>query len=96
VNHWEQERVATIIFPITDILIGGRQLKILPLNRPSAACSALIARSTTDTNVLLLAMMLVSAYIKHIEVSFWDYARFGIPITILTTAAGVIVLLVLR
>ena len=27
---------------------------------------------------------------------FWDYARFGIPITILTTAAGVAVLLVLR
>jgi Na+/H+ antiporter NhaD/arsenite permease-like protein len=33
---------------------------------------------------------------EHIEVSFWDYARFGIPITILTTAAGVAVLLVLR
>jgi Na+/H+ antiporter NhaD/arsenite permease-like protein len=31
-----------------------------------------------------------------IQVGFWDYARFGIPITILTTAAGVVVLLVLR
>jgi Na+/H+ antiporter NhaD/arsenite permease-like protein len=46
--------------------------------------------------MLLLAMMLVSAYIEHIEVSFWDYARFGFPITILTTAAGVMILLVLR
>ena len=33
---------------------------------------------------------------EHLEVGFWDYARFGIPITILTTAAGVIVLLLLR
>ena len=30
------------------------------------------------------------------EVGFWDYARFGIPITILTTVAGVAVLLLLR
>jgi Na+/H+ antiporter NhaD/arsenite permease-like protein len=27
------------------------------------------------------------------EVSFWDYARFGIPITLLTTAVGMIILL---
>jgi len=41
-------------------------------------------------------MIVVESAREHIEVSFWDYARFGIPITILTTAAGVIVLLVLR
>jgi len=37
VNHWQQELVATIIFVITYVLISGRQLKILPLNRPAAA-----------------------------------------------------------
>ena len=31
------ELVATVIFAITYILISGRQLKILPLNRPAAA-----------------------------------------------------------
>ena len=36
-NHWEQELVATVIFAITYVLISGRQLKILPLNRPAAA-----------------------------------------------------------
>ena len=50
-----------MIFAITYVLISGRQLKILPLNRPAAALlgavlmvatgvshlSALIARSTT-------------------------------------------------
>ena len=29
----------------------------------------------------------------HIEVGFWDYAKFGIPITLLTTLAGMIWLL---
>ncbi|HMF46600.1 MAG TPA: hypothetical protein VKE29_07990 [Candidatus Udaeobacter sp.] len=36
-NHWQKEVVATVIFGITYVLISGRQLKILPLNRPAAA-----------------------------------------------------------
>jgi Na+/H+ antiporter NhaD/arsenite permease-like protein len=77
VNHWEQELVATIIFAITYILISGRQLKILPLNRPAAALLGAVLMVSTgvmtperayravnyDTIVLLLAMMLVSAYL---------------------------------
>jgi Na+/H+ antiporter NhaD/arsenite permease-like protein len=31
----------------------------------------------------------------HAEVGFWDYARYGIPVTILTTLAGILVLLAL-
>lgn len=30
---------------------------------------------------------------KHLEVGFWDYARFGIPITLATTAIGLVILL---
>lgn len=41
-------------------------------------------------------MIVVESKCEHIEVSFWDYTRFGIPITILTTVAGVIVLPALR
>jgi Na+/H+ antiporter NhaD/arsenite permease-like protein len=77
VNHWEQQLVATIIFAITYILISGRQLKILPLNRPAAALLGAVLMVATgvitpervyrsvnyDTIVLLLAMMLVSAYL---------------------------------
>ena len=61
VNQWQHELVASVIFAITYILISGRQLKILPLNRPAAALlgavlmvatgvvtlNALIGRSTT-------------------------------------------------
>jgi Na+/H+ antiporter NhaD/arsenite permease-like protein len=77
VNHWQQELVATVIFAITYILISGRQLKILPLNRPAAALLGAVLMVSTgvmtperayhavnyDTIVLLLAMMLVSAYL---------------------------------
>jgi hypothetical protein len=37
VNHWQRELVASAIFVITYVLISGRQLKILLLNRPAAA-----------------------------------------------------------
>jgi Na+/H+ antiporter NhaD/arsenite permease-like protein len=77
VNHWQREVVATVIFAITYVLISGRQLKILPLNRPAAALLGAVLMVCTgamtperayravnyDTLVLLLGMMLISAYL---------------------------------
>jgi Na+/H+ antiporter NhaD/arsenite permease-like protein len=77
VNHWERELVAMVIFAITYVLISGRQLKILPLNRSAAALLGAVLMVVTgvmtpeqayravnyDTIVLLLAMMLISAYL---------------------------------
>jgi Na+/H+ antiporter NhaD/arsenite permease-like protein len=77
VNYWQQELVASVIFAITYVLISGRQLKILPLNRPAAALLGAVLMVATgivtperayravnyDTIVLLLAMMLLSAYL---------------------------------
>lgn len=78
--------VATVIFGITYVLISGRQLKILPLNRPAAALLGAVLMVSTgvmtperaysavnyDTIVLLLAMMLVSAYLYLAH--FFDWA----------------------
>jgi Na+/H+ antiporter NhaD/arsenite permease-like protein len=77
VSHWQKEVVATVIFAITYVLISGRQLKILPLNRPAAAllgavlmvCTGIMTPERAyravnyDTLVLLLGMMLISAYL---------------------------------
>src|SRR5438067_3784729 len=76
-NHFEKELGATVIFAITYVLISGRQLKILPLNRPAAALLGAVLMVSTgvmtperayravnyDTIVLLLAMMLIAAYL---------------------------------
>ena len=76
-NHWQQEVVACLIFGITYLLISGRQLKILPLDRPAAAILGAVLMVSTgvmtperayravnyNTLVLLLAMMLISAYL---------------------------------
>jgi Na+/H+ antiporter NhaD/arsenite permease-like protein len=76
VNHWQRELVASAIFVITYVLISGRQLKILPLNRRAAALLGAVLMIATgvmtperayrainyDTLVLLLGMMPISAY----------------------------------
>jgi Na+/H+ antiporter NhaD/arsenite permease-like protein len=77
VNNFEKEVAAIVIFAITYVLISGRQVRILPLNRPAAALLGAVLMVSTgvmtperayravnyDTLVLLMAMMLVSAYL---------------------------------
>lgn len=82
----QREIVALAIFSVTYLLISGRQLKILPLNRPAAAllgtvlmvaCGILTPEQAYravdyDTLVLLLGMMLLSAYLSL--AGFFDWA----------------------
>jgi Na+/H+ antiporter NhaD/arsenite permease-like protein len=82
----EKEIVAIAIFAFTYLLISGRRLKVLPLNRPAAAllgavlmvaCGVMtperVYRSVDyDTLVLLLGMMLISAYL--FLAGFFDWA----------------------
>src|SRR5256885_6414345 len=76
-NGTQKEVVAIVIFALTYVLISGRRLKILPLNRPAAALLGAVLMVATgvitpeqayravdyDTLVLLLGMMLISAYL---------------------------------
>jgi len=82
----EKEIISIAIFGFTYLLISGRRLKVLPLNRPAAAllgavlmvaCGVMtperVYRSVDyDTLVLLLGMMLISAYL--FLAGFFDWA----------------------
>src|SRR6266567_7604685 len=73
-----KEVVAIAIFALTYLLISGRRLKVLPLNRPAAAllgtvlmvgCGVMTPQQAYravdyDTLVLLLGMSLISAYLS--------------------------------
>jgi Na+/H+ antiporter NhaD/arsenite permease-like protein len=81
-----REIVAIAIFAFTYVLISGRRLKVLPLNRPAAAllgavlmvgCGVMTPRQAYqsvdyDTLVLLLGMMIISAYL--FLAGFFDWA----------------------
>lgn len=82
----QKEFAAIAIFCLTYLLISGRRLKVLPLNRPAAAllgsvlmvaCGVMtpqqVYRSVDyDTLVLLLGMMLISSYLYL--AGFFDWA----------------------
>lgn len=86
----QKEVLAIAIFCITYLLISGRSLKILPLNRPAAAllgtvlmvaCGVVTPQQAYgsvdyDTLVLLLGMMLISAYL--FLAGFFDWAAHWI------------------
>jgi len=81
-----REVLAVVVFCITYVLIGGRRFKILPLHRPAAALlgSVLMVGTSVmtpeeayravdhNTLVLLLGMMLISAYLGI--AGFFDWA----------------------
>lgn len=83
-NH--QELLAVVIFCLTYLLISGRQVRILPLNRPAAALLGTVMMVAFgvltpqeayravdyDTLVLLLGMMIISAYL--FLAGFFDWA----------------------
>ncbi len=81
-----KEIFAVAVFCFTYLLISGRQLKLLPLNRPAAALLGTVLMVASgvltpaqayravdyDTLVLLLGMMLISAYLSL--AGFFDWA----------------------
>ncbi|HOX01877.1 MAG TPA: anion transporter [Candidatus Paceibacterota bacterium] len=87
---WEKEILAVLIFSLTYLLISGRRLKILPLNRPAAALLGTVlmvaggiltpeqAYRAVDYNtlVLLLGMMVISAYLCL--AGFFEWAAVAI------------------
>jgi Na+/H+ antiporter NhaD/arsenite permease-like protein len=80
------------------VLVAGKW--IARFTDPELMWKVLALATTFAGNLTIVGsvanMIVVESVREHLEVGFWDYARFGIPITILTTIAGVIVLLVLR
>jgi Na+/H+ antiporter NhaD/arsenite permease-like protein len=80
------------------VLVAGNW--IARFTEPALMWKVLALATTFAGNLTIIGsvanMIVVESARDHIQVGFWDYARFGIPITILTTAAGVLVLLVLR
>jgi Na+/H+ antiporter NhaD/arsenite permease-like protein len=80
------------------VLVAG---KWIPHFADPALMWKVLALATTFAGNLTIIgsvanMIVVESAREHLEIGFWDYARFGIPITILTTVAGTCALLMLH
>jgi Na+/H+ antiporter NhaD/arsenite permease-like protein len=79
------------------VLVAGKW--IANFAEPEPMWKVMALATTFAGNLTLLGsvanLIVVESARGHCEVGFWDYARFGIPITILTTLAGMAILLAL-
>lgn len=103
---FQKEIVAILIFAFTYLLISGRRLKVLPLNRPAAALLGAVlmvafgvmtpkqvyAAVDYDTLVLLLGMMLFTTYL--FLAGFFDWAA-GFVLRVAKTPQRLLLYLIL-
>ncbi|HUL54054.1 MAG TPA: anion transporter [Opitutaceae bacterium] len=78
------------------VLIAGKWIH--GFAQPELMWKVLALATTFAGNLTILGsvanIIVVESARGRIEVGFWDYARLGIPVTVLTTAAGILILLV--
>ncbi len=94
---WFSAAGSNIFSNVPFVLVAGKWIE--RFNDPELMWKVLALSTTFAGNLTIIGsvanMIVIESAREHLQVSFWDYARLGIPITILTTAAGVILLLVL-
>ncbi len=95
---WFSVAGSNVFSNVPFVLVAGNWIE--RFIEPALMWKVLALATTFAGNLTIVGsvenMIVVESARDHIQVSFWDYARFGVPITILTTVAGVAVLLGLR
>ena len=93
---WFSAAGSNVFSNVPFVLVAGKW--IARFNDPELMWKVLALSTTFAGNLTIVGsvanMIVIESAREHLEVSFWDYARLGIPITILTIASGVILLLV--
>lgn len=95
---WFSVAGSNVFSNVPFVLVAGNW--IVRFTEPDLMWRVLALATTFAGNLTIIGsvanMIVVESARDHIQVGFWDYARFGVPITIVTTGAGVILLLLFR
>jgi len=79
------------------VLVAGKWISNFA--QPELMWKVMALATTFAGNLTILGsvanIIVVESARQHVEIGFWDYARYGIPVTILTTVAGMIILILL-
>jgi Na+/H+ antiporter NhaD/arsenite permease-like protein len=92
---WFAVAGSNIFSNVPFVLVAGKW--VASFTRPELMWKVLALTTTFAGNLTLLGsvanIIVVESARGHMEIGFWDYARYGIPITIATTLVGVAILL---
>lgn len=93
---WVSVAGSNVFSNVPFVLVAGKWIGGLAV--PELMWKVLALATTFAGNLTILGsvanIIVVESARGQIDVGFWDYARYGIPITVLTTLAGVAMLLV--
>ena len=94
---WFSVAGSNVFSNVPFVLVAGKWIPSFA--EPDLMWKILALSTTFAGNLTILGsvanIIVVESARGHVEVGFWDYARYGIPITILTTVSGVAILLLL-
>ncbi|MCX8108995.1 MAG: SLC13 family permease, partial [Verrucomicrobiae bacterium] len=94
---WFSAAGSNIFSNVPFVLVAGKWIPNFV--NPTLMWKVLALATTFAGNLTILGsvanIIVVESARGHCEVGFWDYAKFGIPITLLTSVAGMIVLLLI-
>jgi Na+/H+ antiporter NhaD/arsenite permease-like protein len=92
---WFSVLGSNIFSNVPFVLIAGKWIG--SFIQPALMWKVLALATTFAGNLTILGsvanIIVVESARGHVEIGFWDYARLGIPITLLTSVAGVALLL---
>jgi len=95
---WFSALGSNVFSNVPFVLVAGKWIGNFA--HPELMWKVLALATTFAGNLTILGsvanIIVVESARGHVEVGFWDYAKFGIPITLLTTLAGMLLLLVLN
>jgi Na+/H+ antiporter NhaD/arsenite permease-like protein len=77
------------------VLVAGKWINNFA--QPELMWKVMALTTTLAGNLTIIGsvanIIVVESARGHVELGFWDYARYGIPVTILTTVAGMLILM---
>ena len=95
---WFSAAGSNVFSNVPFVLVAGKWIS--GFADPELMWKVMALATTFAGNLTLLGsvanIIVVESARSHIEVGFWDYARFGIPVTILTTVIGMLILLAIN
>ena len=95
---WFSALGSNIFSNVPFVLVAAKWIS--KFSQPELMWKVMALATTFAGNLTILGsvanIIVIESARGHIEVGFWDYARFGIPVTILTTVIGMVILLALQ
>ena len=94
---WFSALGSNIFSNVPFVLVAGKWINHFA--HPDLLWKVMALATTFAGNLTILGsvanIIVVESARPHVEISFWDYARFGIPVTLLSSAVGMAILLLI-